>query len=365
LDPVLLPTLFDVLDLLANRSGLVTLDDLNVKRRMTKRRFAEIGRVLEGFQVAHRDDFSLVPDADLERFVECWEVADLDCINAFFRRYRPYDKFLRFLEKEKRIYVPPKKEAKTEHTVGPELRRNAGLLLFSTKFRFQNDLDNSNISKDLRKEFKDNGISLSQTVEVRKIRTKKRDSKWLLTDEDNDQRYIIREERDKLNICAELTFVAVDTFKWWGMAVGYVYLSHIGDRNIYWGGERPDLGTFEDNLLRCYFQIRPLDGFANVGHIADRVCRELKIAFIRFENLFAQLCLRQSGKYITTTSLARLPTSKSPVQTVLPRSQARQIADSLRLGKPIEWTDKRFIENGVFVGGQSVKMVKIQSEVIK
>jgi hypothetical protein len=288
LDPVLLPTLFDVLDLLANRSDPVTLDDLNVKRQVTKRRFAEIGRVLEGLQVAHRDGFSLVPDADLARFVECWEVADLDCINAFFRRYRSYAKFLRFLEAERYIQMPSSKDTEARHKVGAELKDKVGL-----------------------------------------------------------------------------TFVAVDTFKWWGMAVGQVYLSHIGDGNIYWGGERPDLSTFEDSLLRYYVQIRPLDGFANIGQLADRVCRELNIAFIRFENLFAKLCLQRSGRYVTATSLARLPTSKSPVQTILPRSKAKQIADSLRPGKPIEWTDKRRMEDGVFIGGRSVKMVKIQSEVIK
>jgi hypothetical protein len=159
--------------------------------------------------------------------------------------------------------------------------------------------------------------------------------------------------------------VAVDTFKWWGMAVGQVYLSHIGDRNIYWGGERPDLGIFEDSLFRYYVQIRPLDGFANVGQLADRVCRELNIAFIRFEVLFARLCLQRRGRYITSTSLVRQPTSKSSVQTIMPRSKARQIADSLRPGKPVEWTDKRFMEDGVFIGGRSVKMVKIQSEMTK
>ncbi len=288
MDPVLLPTLFDVLDLLASRSSPITLDDLNVKRRVTKRRFAEIGRVLEGLRVAHRDGFSLVSDADLERFVECWEAADLDCINTVFRRYRPYDKFLRFLEAEKCIQVPPRKDIEARHKVGAELKAKAGL-----------------------------------------------------------------------------TFVAADTFKWWGMAVGYVYLSHIGDKNIYWGGEKPNLDPFEESLLRHYAQIRPLDGFANVGQLADRVCRELNIAFIRFGSLFVQLCLQRSDRYITATSLARLPTSKSPVQTILPRFQAKQVSDNLRPGKSVEWTDKRLMEDGVFVGGRSVKMVKIQSEVIK
>jgi hypothetical protein len=161
------------------------------------------------------------------------------------------------------------------------------------------------------------------------------------------------------------TFVAVDTFKWWGLAVGQVYISHIGDGNIYWGGEKLTLATFEESLLHHYFQIRPLDGFANVGELADRVCRELSIAFIKFEERLRQLCLQRPDLYITATSLARRPTSKSLVQTILPRSQAKQIADSLRPGKPIEWTDKRFMEDGIFIGRRSAKLVKIQAEVVK
>ena len=106
------------------------------------------------------------------------------------------------------------------------------------------------------------------------------------------------------------------------MAVGQVYLSHIGDRNIYWGSEKPNIDIFEKSVLFHYEKIRPLDGFANVGRLADRVCRELNIAFIRFEKLFVQLCLQRRG-YMTATSLARVPTSKSLVQTLLSRSQAK------------------------------------------
>jgi hypothetical protein len=287
LDPVLLPTLFDVLDLLANKAGPVTLDDLNVARRVTPRRFAEIGRVLEGFQVADREGFSLGPNINFQRFMECWEVADLDGINAFFRHYRPYDDFLRFLETQRCIEVPPRQDSEARHNLGAELKEKTGL-----------------------------------------------------------------------------TFVAVDTFKWWGMAVGYVYLSHIGDGHIYWGGERPTTDIFEASVLRNYAQIKPLDGFASVGQLADRVCRELNVAFVRFESLF-QSCLRQSDQYFTSTSLARLPTSKSPVQTILPRSQAKQVAESLRPGRPVGWTDKRLMEDGVLIGGRSVKMIRIQPEVIK
>ena len=277
MDPVLTPTLFDVLDLLATKSVPVTIGDLNIKQRVTKKRFAEIGRVLEGFRVAHRDGESLVPGADLKTFVAYWEAANLEGINSFFRRYPPYDTFLRFLKTEKCIYVPPRTDTDARRQMGKQLRED-------------------------------------------KVR---------------------------------LTFVAIDTFKWWGMAVGQVYLSHIGDRNIYWGGDKPDIDTFEKSVHSHYKEIRPLDGFANVGQLADRVCRELKIPFIRFEELFIQLCLQRRG-YMTSTSLVRTPSSKSSVQTLLSRSQAK------RTGGPIEWTDKRFMEDGVFINGRSVKMVKFQ-----
>jgi hypothetical protein len=365
LDPILPPTLFEILDLLASKSGALTLEDLNVKRRVTKRRFAEIGRVLEGFGIAHREEDLFVPDADLKTFVAYWETADLEGINDFFRRYQPYDKFLRFLEKEKCIHVIYKKGAKVEPQVGPQLIRNVGLLLFNTKSKCQSDLNDGKIKEDLRKEFKANGISLSQTVEVKKAHPKKGDNKWLLIDNPNNEKYTIKEQANNLNICAESTFVAVETFKWWGLAVGQIYVSHIGDGNIYWGGESPNLDIFEDSLIDHYAKIRPLDGFANIGKLADRVCRELHVAFIEFERLFVQLCRKRHGSYRLSTSLARPPTCKSPVQTLLPRSTAKQLADNFRTGKPIEWTDKRLMENGVMIGGRSVKLVKIQMEEIK
>lgn len=277
LDPVLLPTLFNVLDLLATKSAPVTRGALHLNRRLTKRRFAEIGRVLESFKVAHRDGDTFVPDEELNEFVDYWEDANLAGINTFFRRYIPYDEFLFFLRSEKCISVPPKTDIEARHEMGEQLRKN-------------------NIT---------------------------------------------------------LTFVAIDTFKWWGMAVGQVYLSHIGDRNIYWAGERPDIRTFVSSVHTHYTEIRPIDGFANVGQLADRVCRELSIPFFWFERLFVKICLLQHD-YVTSTSLARTPTSRSPVQLLLSRSQAK------RSGGRIEWTDKRFMEDGVIMNGRSVKMVKFR-----
>jgi len=273
--------MFDVIDQLVTKSTPLTICELNDRfdrRYVTKRRFAEIGRVLEGFRVAYRKGESLVPEVDLKRFVAYWEAANLDGINDFFRRYRHYDAFLRYLRETRCIYIPHRTDIDGRRRMGSRLR------------------------------------------------------------EDN----------------IGLTFVAIDTFKWWGMVVGRVYFSRIGDGNIYWGGEKPNIDAFEQSVQSNYEKIRPLDGFANVGQLADLVCRDLKIPFNLFESLFVKLCLQRHG-YMTATSLARTPTSKSTVQTLLPRSRAKRNA------YPIEWTDKRLMEDGVFINGRSVKMVKLLS----
>jgi preprotein translocase subunit SecD len=70
-------------------------------------------------------------------------------------------------------------------------------LLFSTELKFQTDLDNGNISQDLRKAFDNQAISLSQNV---MISIEKRGGKWLITDEGNNQTYAVRKDENKLNI---------------------------------------------------------------------------------------------------------------------------------------------------------------------
>lgn len=277
MDPVLLPTLLNVIDRLVTGPVPVTVGNLNFNRYLTKKHFAGIGRVLESFGIGLRDSESLIPGADLDKFVEYWEDADLSGINTFFCRYRPYNRFMHFLKAEKSITVPPTTNPEARHQMGERLRK------------------------------------------------------------------------DKIGI----TFVGIDTFKWWGMAVGQVYISHIGDKRIYWGGDNPSLDSFEKSAIFYYNEIRPLDGFANIGQLADLVCRELTISFFQFEKLFVQLCSKRCG-YTTATSLGRLPTNRSQVQTILPRSQVKQIDGS------IEWIKKRSMEDGIFVNGRNVKMVKYQ-----
>ena len=70
-------------------------------------------------------------------------------------------------------------------------------LLFSVEVKFQSDLDNGAISEDLRQEFKENRISLSDSVSVS---TEEADARWSITD--GDKVYDVRKEKDTLEVLA-------------------------------------------------------------------------------------------------------------------------------------------------------------------
>ena len=66
--------------------------------------------------------------------------------------------------------------------------------------KFKKDLDDVTISKDLRQEFKNNGIDLSQYTTVS---IEEKDFRWLINEKDYKQTYTVRKE-ERLNICTEL-----------------------------------------------------------------------------------------------------------------------------------------------------------------
>ena len=71
-------------------------------------------------------------------------------------------------------------------------------LLFHTDLTFQDDLGNGNhISEDLRQEFDDNEIALSENVSVS---VRKEDTAWLITDGDEKQQIYVVRAAGKLDI---------------------------------------------------------------------------------------------------------------------------------------------------------------------
>lgn len=71
-------------------------------------------------------------------------------------------------------------------------------LLFSVELEFQTDLDNDTVSQGVHQVFKDNGISLSPNVIVRRKGYLFSSKRWLITADKN--RYCVRKENGKLNI---------------------------------------------------------------------------------------------------------------------------------------------------------------------
>ncbi len=75
--------------------------------------------------------------------------------------------------------------------------------VFKIGLEFQADLGNNSISADLRQKFTDNKVPLSQnavvSVEAGDTSAETRDAGWLIIDRDNDKRYVIRQENDKLH----------------------------------------------------------------------------------------------------------------------------------------------------------------------
>ncbi len=80
------------------------------------------------------------------------------------------------------------------------------LLLFAVGLKHQADLGKENISEELRKEFDNNGISLSQNA-VASI--EQQDNEWRITCEDNKKIYSVRKANDKLTICEPTMDLAI------------------------------------------------------------------------------------------------------------------------------------------------------------
>lgn len=80
--------------------------------------------------------------------------------------------------------------------------------LFHVGLEFQHDLDDADISQELRQEFDHNSISLSQKLTVF---TEKNDSWWLIIDAESKRTYSVRKEKDKLDVYEEIIVLAKAT----------------------------------------------------------------------------------------------------------------------------------------------------------
>jgi len=71
------------------------------------------------------------------------------------------------------------------------------IFLFNIDLAFRSDLDNGNISKELRQEFEKNAVRLSENASVL---IAEKGSRWLISNKDNEQKYTVTKEDDQLSI---------------------------------------------------------------------------------------------------------------------------------------------------------------------
>ena len=105
------------------------------------------------------------------------------------------------------------KERQPPDRAGKNRTNNEGgrALLFSVdSSKFQIDLDNGNLSDNLRDKFDKNHIRLSRHVTIKK----ESGNKWLITDKDNHRIYNVRRHDSNLNIYSPTYFLKVSDSAW-------------------------------------------------------------------------------------------------------------------------------------------------------
>ena len=72
--------------------------------------------------------------------------------------------------------------------------------LFNLESQLENDLDNRSLSNDLKEQFQKYGISLSEKA---KVEIQNQGSEWLIVDEQNQQKFMVRKNNQRLTIYPE------------------------------------------------------------------------------------------------------------------------------------------------------------------
>jgi hypothetical protein len=122
----------------------------------------------------------------------------------------------------------------------------------------------------------------------------------------------------------DITFVAFDTFRTWAVAVGQAYLSPF-EESLYWGGNwndsAPPLEIFKAACWQSYHEAEKTSGYANIGRLADAVCRQLKISFQAFEINMKILLEAEPGLVKLARATIREPSRGFQITTIRPRSE--------------------------------------------
>jgi len=130
MDPVTISRLLDSIEAFVYKNQMSKLE-FQHHLRLTPRRCGELLRTLSEMQLVALEDEMAKATKNFTLLVECWERADLSCINTIFKEYSPYARFLKYLEEVQVIKLPHGdsiEEVKANKTeLSKQLKKNVGL----------------------------------------------------------------------------------------------------------------------------------------------------------------------------------------------------------------------------------------------
>ena len=169
----------------------------------------------------------------------------------------------------------------------------------------------------------------------------------------------------------DITFVAFDTFRIWAVSVGQAYLSPF-EESLYWGGEWAEkqlsLWDFKEICRESYCQTDKTSGYANLGRLADFVCRKLSISFQAFETKMGEFIKAFPGEVKLAPATIRYELSrKFQITTIRPRRDIlrERVVAKLQGKKRLpqsQWLEHRYVEDGIRVNGQLVKLIRWEAK---
>lgn len=139
------------------------------------------------------------------------------------------------------------------------------------------------------------------------------------------------------------SLTAYDTLSRLAVGLGAV---HRSGGKLYYALNDPTWQEFDEAVLRGYEASRVADGYADMGEIADSVCRTLGMSLVEFETRFAGFWSRHSDS---------LYSSSSALQT----ARGDQIVTLGKRGDSPRF-DRRYLSDGVNVKGSNIKALRVE-----
>ena len=171
---------------------------------------------------------------------------------------------------------------------------------------------------------------------------------------------------NKLKEKYDITFVAFDTFCTWAVSVGHAYRSPF-EKFLYWGGnwnaKQPSLECFKAICEESYCQTNKTSNYANLGLLADLVCKKLSISFQAFEMKMNRFVKTFPGEIkLAPATIRREISGRFQITSVRPRKEIlrERLSATLQGIKPpqSQWLEHRYLEDGMRVNGKLVKLIR-------